>query len=365
MKRILSFLLVCLLVMNAVAQGEDAGRVTGAPRHITGEFRSNTGKTRISVDADILLPEAQVFHRYEVQERLFTLEEIQQAADLLFGAGGWKLDPLSHPDQTELSLRKDVNNFGTFYDCYLCSMDHEAYLNFMYSVVDIYGQDYHHWNGIIYGMKRGNTSRQLGTAEEALALADRIVGALWPDMQLDSVDPEKKNLSGRVEGKYGYRLHYTRYLEGASVTHTYTKVSSSMSERSYTPPLHSEQLYVDVGADGIISLNYDHPIQIVGLLEENVTLLPFEQIWEIFGTIAPLTIARYESHQNNALIIDRIELGYMCVQLRDNPLRYQLIPVWDFFGARTIGKDRYKEHNDAQVTINAIDGTIIDRNLGY
>ena len=43
-----------------------------------------------------------------------------------------------------------------------------------------------------------------------------------------------------------------------------------------------------------------------------------------------------------------------------------LVPVWDFFGTQafddiTIGQDGYQ----SLLTINAVDGSIIDRDLGY
>ncbi len=55
------------------------------------------------------------------------------------------------------------------------------------------------------------------------------------------------------------------------------------------------------------------------------------------------------------------------------------VPVWDFFGSciekydKTVVDSNYNENNEyiektfghSYLTINAIDGSIIDRNLGY
>ena len=49
----------------------------------------------------------------------------------------------------------------------------------------------------------------------------------------------------------------------------------------------------------------------------------------------------------------------------------KLIPVWDFFGSRDIyqdgGTEPYTEDqaNMSFLTVNAMDGTIIERNRGY
>ena len=137
---------------------------------------------------------------------------------------------------------------------------------------------------------------------------------------------------------------------------------------SFSLPMPYEKLYVDVDAEGIWGLRYDFPIESPILEEENVAVLSFAEIWRIFGVISPMTIMNYEQYAaavNNALYIDRIELGYMAVQRKDQPARYQLIPVWDFFGKRTIKDETYDQFNNALLTINAIDGTVIDRNYGY
>lgn len=42
-----------------------------------------------------------------------------------------------------------------------------------------------------------------------------------------------------------------------------------------------------------------------------------------------------------------------------------MVPVWDFFGVRTIDRERYDDAYSSLFTINAIDGTVIDRNYGY
>lgn len=84
-------------------------------------------------------------------------------------------------------------------------------------------------------------------------------------------------------------------------------------------------------AEGIFRLVYDHPAEIKAPLAQDVGLLPFEQIMSVFERIAPLTIASTERGENNMLSIDRITLGYMGTPMKDEPSRYQLIPVWDFF----------------------------------
>ena len=72
--------------------------------------------------------------------------------------------------------------------------------------------------------------------------------------------------------------------------------------------------------------------------------------------------------------IDRIVLGYARIYEPSTDAHTGvLIPVWDFFGSMT-SESEYngetesntsKDPNESFLTINAVDGSIIDRDLGY
>jgi hypothetical protein len=80
--------------------------------------------------------------------------------------------------------------------------------------------------------------------------------------------------------------------------------------------------------------------------------------------------------------IDRVVLGYARVKLSGGS-GYALVPAWDFFGS-DVYRQKYNDGtaNDTNIiysleqdgaasycksylTINAIDGSVIDRSLGY
>ena len=102
-----------------------------------------------------------------------------------------------------------------------------------------------------------------------------------------------------------------------------------------------------------------------------VALLPFSDIWDIFSKISLLSIQYLEANEGlekNEAEVTEIRLGYMSVLQSDGTYHY--IPVWDFYAYRVLdGHGGYGGAPDpAQqifLTVNAIDGTVIDRNLGY
>ena len=67
--------------------------------------------------------------------------------------------------------------------------------------------------------------------------------------------------------------------------------------------------------------------------------------------------------------IRKIRFGYMAVKQSESIGGYRYIPVWDFYGVHyPVYEDSqfYPESCDDPVfTINAVDGTVIDRNMGY
>ena len=113
--------------------------------------------------------------------------------------------------------------------------------------------------------------------------------------------------------------------------------------------------------------------QDIGKKAPVAALLPFEKIYEIAQMILPLAHMEHEKYYENAavLIVDKIQLNYCRVQRRDKPGQFVMTPVWDFFGSRAVENEDGTMRlfdinpNNSLLTVNAIDGTVIDRNYGY
>lgn len=87
----------------------------------------------------------------------------------------------------------------------------------------------------------------------------------------------------------------------------------------------------------------------------------FEQICDTFKKMSVVTNATEEFPVQ--LDVERITLGYSLVSEPDSFDTALLVPVWDFIGTKTI--EHEKKENSIILTINAIDGSIINRELGY
>ena len=124
---------------------------------------------------------------------------------------------------------------------------------------------------------------------------------------------------------------------------------------------------------GIRSLWLDFPHEVIGKLAEDSQRLPFPQIMDIAGRLLPLKESFWEkTFREYRVRVTDIRLGYMRVQSKNQPGQYQLVPAWDFFGTTEgLGHEKTGETNlhahayNSLLTLNAIDGTAIDRDWGY
>mgnify|MGYP000300739586 CR=1 FL=1 len=192
----------------------------------------------------------------------------------------------------------------------------------------------------------------------------------------------KVNQADNEDQANAYFFIFTRNIDGIPITHVEKNMSISTGQ-SFSEHWPDEILRVCVDKTGIIDFQWRYPINIKETINDNVELLPFEDIQNNLQNHLQTEYAWNESEGDNAIsrtiIISRIELGLVRVAQK-NSTGYMLIPAWDFFGYTV---DKYEEqqpggyqldenneyvdnkYGTSFLTINAIDGSIIDRNLGY
>ena len=230
------------------------------------------------------------------------------------------------------------------------------------------------------------------TEEEARRLADEKTAALGlTGMEAAScriVLGLRNGYSGRPREEdvtdVGYAFHYTRRLAGIPIT--YTVIPGGGREGgmdSETVPWGYESLDIYVTGDGIAEIGFGNQYDIGENKVENLELLPFSDIMAIYEKMMliqnadVLTDKRAEGEdigeplQAKNIYVDRIVFGYTRIYDPQSDNRTGLlVPVWDFFGTYEMSYDGEEmcSVNDVDksfVTINAVDGTIIDRWLGY
>lgn len=147
-------------------------------------------------------------------------------------------------------------------------------------------------------------------------------------------------------------------------------VSNQLNEVEYTSAWDYQTLTVFVDDAGIGRVIFRSPFKVDEVVSENVELLPFD---EIEKKIEDNIKTHYEPSAPEVLKvemnIDSVNLGLGRIAQNEDFSQCLLVPVWDVYGTVTttyvddLGTDF--EVGYSYLTINAMDGSVINRAAGY
>ena len=158
------------------------------------------------------------------------------------------------------------------------------------------------------------------------------------------------------------------------------------SENPDTVSWYLENILLDVGKDGVLCFAWTAPSTQPVVQQPQSALLPFEEIASIANTMLPEVIVgpketpltkldQYNGFETR-MDVDITKVSLSLMRIRDKgSLQGTIVPVWDFWGT----SDWYDaEPNDygyqekgmryeyqPMLTLNAVDGTVVNRQLGY
>jgi hypothetical protein len=166
-----------------------------------------------------------------------------------------------------------------------------------------------------------------------------------------------------------WRLRYTRTVDGLPTTYTSDGCYSAQDDQQASP-WEYESISVYIDDSGIVGFEWHSPYLVTGTKLEDAKVLPFQKIMEIFKKMSIARYAGAPSGCSHDFQITKIQFGLTRVTEQNKRDAGILVPVWDFFGTKTFMRDGAVESVIADperscLTINAIDGSVINRNLGY
>ncbi len=184
-----------------------------------------------------------------------------------------------------------------------------------------------------------------------------ITGYAGSDMDVLAADPEIKKC---------YIFHFTPVVNGIALTPNASSTRMLSQPEQYDKIWEAETLDVYVSNDGVYRLDWSWPGDAGQVLNENIKLLGFDEVLKRFkNQLAYQNVWIVPNSTDNVISIEKIKLGMMRCRLSEG--KYVYLPVWDFIGDCTYKLDgiRYGEYDVSFLTINAIDGSVIDRVAGY
>lgn len=179
------------------------------------------------------------------------------------------------------------------------------------------------------------------------------------------------NMQGKLDNPkhYAYQLECIRLVNGFAIG---GQGNTMESDATYNKPWYYEYITATLDDNGFISLNWSSPLEILSTEIENSKLLNFDEIKAIFEK---MVFTKYEpsieKNQSKELNMSHVNLELMRIIKQNTNLEGILIPVWNFYSSiedfdangNLIGGG--KQFVNIILSINAIDGSIIDISKGY
>lgn len=237
--------------------------------------------------------------------------------------------------------------------------------------------------------------------EEAVAQGNALLQELGIDYALVDAQPSQEY---GEEGNRIWKLYYAPSVNGIPVSgsridrmetwddgtqhprYRYWVYTASEETNPDTVSWYLENIYLDVGKDGILSFHWTAPSTQPVVQQAQSALLPFEEIAAIADTMlpevivgpkeTPLTQLDQYNGFDTRMDVDITKVSLSLMRIRDKgSLQGTIVPVWDFWGT----SDWYDAEPNAygyqekgmnyeyrpMLTLNAVDGTVVNRQLGY
>lgn len=167
---------------------------------------------------------------------------------------------------------------------------------------------------------------------------------------------------------------FTRKLSAGQAS--YVNMQNNDYFGNFQKVLQDEALYIGINDDGLYYMTYQGPITVLETVTEQSNLKPFSEIRSIFERMVLLkdNTADHpyegEVEHSDRYIVTEVRLNLVPVreQNKDTAL---FVPAWDFLGRyETVFPDGsvHVQNPDecySFLTVNAVDGSIIDRTMGY
>lgn len=204
--------------------------------------------------------------------------------------------------------------------------------------------------------------------EEAQGKADALIQQLeLKDYQCYDKDlccQYRSLADGVLEYRSIYVFQYLRNQDGVFVNNEgKSKFMDDWQGDDYVKrQWPGESVLVYVNDSGIAGFYYLAPIETVETVVEKSQMKSFEEIKDIFRQMIIVTNARQEADCD--IHIDRVVLRYTRISEENSFDTGLLVPVWDFEGSITSNTAKISE-SGSLLTVNAIDGSVIDKELGY
>ncbi len=152
------------------------------------------------------------------------------------------------------------------------------------------------------------------------------------------------------------------------------QITSLKTGDAYASNYYYETIEFEFCGGQLTFFEYQAPLEIVNIVNDNISILSVEEIINAFEEQAALdditayqTGEEYEAVKVEKAVTD-VEFGLTRIRIQNNETDFYLVPAYTFRGTSTLIyanglKDLYSD--ETLLVVNAVDGSIINTALGY
>ena len=209
---------------------------------------------------------------------------------------------------------------------------------------------------------------------EVTAMVQAYLNKTGASMVVDSVYLRQiRNSSSAASTSiyYQYDIYCVREVNGYRCS--YVNQLSTPENDATAPHWMYETMTLSVNSNGIFGLMWFSPIEVIDTVIEDTQLLPFSEIQQTFEKMVHIQYApRASKNHKLHFQIDRVTLSLHRIEEQNANRTGLLVPAWNFYGKLTEtfydfeeGEQTEESIGESFMTINAIDGSVIDNSKGY
>ena len=240
------------------------------------------------------------------------------------------------------------------------------------------------WEGESFPKYLGHLPRT-EAERKAVETAAAFLHRLWPtEAEAVSIESKYEEYAWRGHPKpeepESYRIAFVPKYDGIGTYRFWpdngsdtAKIAAGVTHDDYSYHYPQEAIGVTVEDGEVVRVEWNCPLRLLQKENANVKLLAFPEIMDIFRKqifmeyyIDPEDPTLHDG--TLTLDVQQIRLSLLRVQKPDSEA-YYLLPVWDFlfYWAQIEDQDKDTQwfRSNTLMTINAIDGSRIDRSKGY
>ena len=221
-----------------------------------------------------------------------------------------------------------------------------------------------------YRVNRADIEELSTTFSKAKSMAQEVIKNIgldymeaFAELSVTAVNP--------VEGRNShdcYLFIFTRGFNGLPAMYHKPMLARGEASAAYAEPWADEYAAVTIDDAGIVYFTWESPTT-VKTVNESVALLSFDRIMEFLAQHCRSSLS-WIDESIKSISIEITEIRLCMAKISTGADEYLYVPAWDFIGISQsdMADGTTATENGAEqsyFTINAIDGSIIDRNLGY